>query len=735
MNKSISRREFLKGSLAATGLTIAASVTPFGYKVLNASETKKDQLASLDSIAWFKITPDNMVTMFMGPSEMGQGTHTSLAMVIADELEADWSRVEVRHGKARKEFINAVMHDQITVASSSVRAFYQPLREMGAAGRAVLLKAAASTWKVPENECKAFNGTVKHMKSGKSLTYGELCLKAAELPLPKDPPLKKEGDFRYMGKFMPRLDIPPKVSGETVYGLDFTVPDMLFAVLARPPAYGAKHTSFDQKAAEAVKGVKKVFPIPMGIAVCAESLDAAWKGRDALNVKWDRGAIPGMDNAYIEKTIMADLDRPGSTAVKKGDVKKALGGADKKVKATYFVPYVAHATMEPMNCTVHVRKDGCDIWAPTQIQTVPHMIIAPQITGLPPEKINLYTTYMGCGLGRRGRPDFIAEALIVGKVLGKPVKVVWTREEDIKHDAFRSAMSHRIEAGLDSQGGLTGWAHKVVSGSIMKAINPKGIKDGVDMMSLWGLADFPNSPAFNSNISYDIPNFYVEFLLSDLPIPVAPWRSIQNAPNAFVIESFMDELAHAAGKDPLAFRLEALKNNKRAGRVLRAVAEKADWGKAVPRGQGRGIAQHRCFGSYVAQVADVTVNEKDGTFKVDRVFVAVDCGFAVNPFNIKTQIEGAVTLALSTVLREEVMFSKGGVKSANFDDYSPIRMTEIPDIEVHIVKSNDKMGGIGEPGTPPLAPAVANAVFNATGARLRRIPLTPDRVLAAIKAL
>ncbi len=732
INKSFSRREFLKGSLAATGLTIVASVTPFGISLLNASEAKKDELTNLDAIAWFKITPDNVVTMFIGSSEMGQGTHTSLAMIIADELEADWKQVQVKQGASRKEFINELLHGQITVASSAVRVFYQPLREMGAAARAVLVKAAASTWNVPENECEAFNGAVKHAKSGKSLTYGELCEKAAKLKLPSHPTLKKESDFRYMGKFMPRVDIPEKVSGKAIFGLDVNLPDLHYAVLARPPAYGAKQLSFDEKAALAIKGVKKVVPTPHGPAVCAESLAAAFKGRDALNVKWDKGSHPDMDNDYIEKSYMEGLDKPGSPAKKKGDAKKALMGAKKKLKATYFMPYVAHANMEPMNCTAHVRPDGCDIWAPTQIQTVPHMIIAPKITGLPPEKIHLHTTYMGTGLGRRARPDFIVEALIVGKALGKPVKVVWTREEDIKYDAYRGAMSHRIEGGLDNEGRLMGWSHKVVCGSLIKDIAPQAVKNGVDPMSLWGLVDdYPKSSAFDSSISYDIPNFYVEFLLSDLPIPVCPWRSIQNAPNAFVIESFMDELAHAAGKDPLAFRLQALKNNRRASRVLEAVAEKADWGKPLPSGQGRGIAQCRCFGSYSAQVAEVSVNEQDGTYKVNRVFAAIDCGPAVNPFNIKTQIEGAITLAMSTVLREEVQFSKGGVASENFEDYNPIRITEVPDIEVHIVKSNDKIGGIGEPGTPPLAPAVANAIFNATGARVRRLPITPERILEA----
>jgi len=728
-NTSMTRRSFLKGSLAATGLTIAVSATPLGYRLLNASQ--KDAVASLNPNAWFAVTPDNTITITLGASEMGQGTHTALAMIVADELEADWNQVQVRQGGAREEYVNPILHSQLAVASATVRGFYDILRKAGAAGRAMLVETAALQWKVPADECEALSSMIKHKKSGRSLTYGQLCLKAAELQVPQDPPIKKESEYRYIGTTIPRVDIPEKVSGKAVFGLDIAVPDMHYAVLARPPAYGAKSISYDHKAAEAVKGVRKVIPTPNGIAVCATSLGAAWKGRDALKVKWDPGTHPGLDNAFIEKSLMEALDRPGSEAVKKGDARKALSQAGKKVKATYFVPFVAHATMEPMNCTAHVQKDRCDVWVPTQGQTVAQ-IVASQVSGVPQDKVNIHTTYLGGGFGRRATPDFIVEAVIASKVLGKPVKVVWQREEDMKYDQYRAAMSHRIEAGLDSQGRLIGWSHKAVSGSIMKDIAPEGIKNGVDIMSLWGLVDFPGSPD-NNRIMYEIPNLYVEFLLSDLPIPVSPWRSVQNGPNAFVIESFIDELAHAAGKDPLEFRLNLLKNQMRPRRVLETVAEKAGWGKPLPAGHGRGIAQHTCFGTSVAHVAEVSVNDKDGTFRVDRMVVAIDCGPAVAPLNIKIQIEGAVTMALSTVLREEVKFANGGVLSANFDDYNPIRLSEIPDIEVHIVKSNEAMGGIGEPGVPPTAPAVANAVFNATGARVRRIPLTPASVLAAIK--
>ena len=730
MKTSMTRRTFLKGSLAASGLTIAVSVSPFGYRLLNASQSK-EALKGFKPNIWYEITPNNVVTVFVGASEMGQGTHTALAMIIADELDADWKQVRVRQGPAAKEYHNPLLGEQLTVASAAVRGFYEPCRKAAAAGRAMLVKAAAATWTVPESDCEANKGKVVHKKSKHTFTYGQICLEAAKLNVPQDAPLKKESDFRYIGKPTARVDIPAKVKGAAVYGLDVSVPGMHYAVLARPPAYGAKPVSSNEKAAMQVKGVIKVVETPMGLAVCAKSLDAAWKGRDALDVKWDKGVLPQMDNEFIEKTMMAELDKPGSKAMENGDAKKALEAAAKKVRSTYFVPYVAHALMEPINCTAYVRKDQCDVWAPTQGQTGAQML-ASQISGLPPEKVNIHTTYMGCGLGRRAAPDFVVEAVIASKATGKPVKVVWTREEDIQYDLFRAATCQRIEAGLDGQGQLIGWSHKAVAGSIFKLINPKAIQNGVDIMSLWGLVDFPGSPDGN-RILYEIPNFYLEFFISELPVPVTAWRSVQNGPNAFVTECFIDEMAHAAGKDPIEFRLPLLKESKGAQRVLQVAADKAGWGKPLPKGQGRGIAQHHCFGTDVAAVAEVSVNEKDGHVKVNRVVVAVDCGLAVNPLNVEGQIQGGVINALSTALKEEVRFANGGVKSANFEDYDILRMSEVPDIEVHIVKGNDKMGGIGEPGVPPTAPAVANAFFNATGVRIRRIPLTSNVVLEALK--
>jgi isoquinoline 1-oxidoreductase beta subunit len=560
-----------------------------------------------------------------------------------------------------------------------------------------------------------------------------LSLKAAKLQVPQDPPLKKESEFRYMGKSMPRVDIPEKVSGKAVFGLDMQLPDLHYAVLARPPAYGAKHQSFDEGAAKAVRGVKMVLPIPQGVAVVAESLDAALKGRNALKVKWGPGTHPQMDTAYVEKSLTADLDKPGANAAQRGDVKQALSDAASIYEATYYVPAVAHVTMEPQNFTAHVQKDRCDVWGPTQGQGLAHMLAA-KISEIPPEKTYVHTTMLGCGLGRRARPDQLIEAVIASKASGKPVKVVYTREEDIKTDFFRAPMAHKIKAGLDSKGRLIAWDHKTSSISILKFIDPKYIKGGVDFYCLWGLADAPNSTNVNNHFIYGgIPNFSVDMVLNNLPITVWPWRSVQNGPNAYVIQSFMDELAIKAGKDPLAFRLEALGDNMRARRVLETAAMNASYGSKMPEGYGRGIAQHACFGTNIAAVADVSVNKKDGAVKVHRLVLAVDCGPVINPDPLIAQLEGGAIMALSTTLKEEVQFANGGVTSENFEDYPILKMSEIPEIDVHIIKSNEEIGGIGELGVPATAPAVANAVFNATGARIRRIPLTPERVLAAMK--
>ena len=432
----------------------------------------------------------------------------------------------------------------------------------------------------------------------------------------------------------------------------------------------------------------------------------------------------------MEKHFLEGLDKPGGIAINKGDAKKASPARRQRSRATYWVPMVAHTTMEPINCTAYLQNDRCDVWAPTQGQSVAQ-IVASQVSGLPPDKVFIHTTYLGCGLGRRATPDFVAEAVIASKIAGKPVKIVWSREDDIKYDQFRAADVPQDRGGprRGREGG------RLVPQARLRFhrqghLTPNTIKDGVDEMSLWGIK---GGGPFMCDTAYDIPNFYVEQYLSDLPIPVSPWRSVQNAPNAFGMECFMDELALKAGKDPIEFRMQFFGNNMRARRALQTVAEKAGWGQALPKGKGRGIAHHYCFGTFVAQVADVSVNEKDGTFKVDRIVAVVDCGPVVNPGPLVAQIEGGIIMGLSTVMKEQVEFAQGGVKSSNFDNYKLITMGVVPKIEVHIIKSSEPIGGIGEPGVPPVAPAVANAIFNAIGARVRRIPITPQVLMEAIR--
>jgi isoquinoline 1-oxidoreductase beta subunit len=728
MKSSISRRDFLKGTLAGAGLTIAASITPFGTKLLGAKDVGKAVFAPS---VFFEVTPDNIVTVTIPNSEMGQGVRTCLAMIVADELGADWSQVRTKQAQAADVFANPIFGPvQIVAGSSSTRGFYDPLRKASAAGRAMLVKAAADTWKVPEGECEASKGRVKHTKSGRSLSYGKLCRKASELPIPQNPPLKKESEFVYMGKTMKRVDVPEKVDGTAVYGADVVLPGMLYASIARPPVFGAKLLSFDQKAAESVKGVQKVAQIPQGLVVCADTMAAALKGRDALRTKWDQGTHPAINDDFVEKHYFEGLDKPGAVVKNTGDAKKALADAPKKMEAVYYVPFVAHVCQEPMNCTADVQKDRCDVWVPTQNQTGSRMLAA-KISGLPPGKVNINTTFLGCGFGRRTSPDTVIEAVAASKAAGKPVKVMWTREEDIKYDFFRGATVQRIQAALDKDGFVTGWSHKVSCTSLLRWSNPAGIKNGVDLYGLWGLVS-SEIPRVYSDTAYDIPNFYLEQYLSDLPIPAGAWRSVQNAPNGFIMECFMDELARAAGKDPVEYRMHLLKNNMRARRALETAAEKGGWGKPAPGGMGRGIAQHTCFGTYTAQVADVSV-DKDGKVKVHKVVAAIDCGPVVNPGPLVEQVQGGIIMALSTALKEQIRFANGGVKSANYNDYKMIKMSEVPEIEVHIIKSTEKIGGIGEVGVPALAPAVTNAVFAATGVRVRRLPLTPATVINAMK--
>jgi isoquinoline 1-oxidoreductase subunit beta len=719
MKTIMTRREFLQKSLTGAGLAIGISITPAGYKVFNAS----GQPAALFSPSvWIEITPDDLVTVIVNKSEMGQGVSTSLPMIIADELEADWKQVRFREAPAGAKYIDPNWGMQLTGGSTSIRHMYEPLRKAGAAAREMLLRAAAETWNVPVGECAASRSVVRHAGTDRSLTFGQLAEKASRLPLPQKAPLKEASHFKIIGTPLARLDVPDKVNGTAPFGIDVFVPDMLYGAIARPPAFGAKIASYEKGSAEKVKGVKTVAPIRAGIVVCADTLDGAHRGRDALKAQWGKGSHPDMNSQSVEKTFQEHLDRQGAIALNRGDAKKALIEAVKKVEAVYILPYLAHITMEPMDCVASVRADRCDVWVPTQNQSGV-LQLAGEITGLKPEQIHVHVTYLGGGFGRRAEIGVVEEALQASKAAGKPVKIIWTREEDIQNDLYRPGNCCRIEGGLDREGNLIAWSQKIAAPSVFEHFSPQMIKKGIDPAAVEGIAD----------MEYGVPNLHVEYVKVDLPIPVGFWRSVGNSHNGFTKESFIDEMAGLAGKDPVDFRLNLLKNNPRARRVVEMAAEKGGWGKPVKEGRALGMAHHFSFETHVAHVAEVSVDRKDGTVRTHKVTCVVDCGPVINPDIVTAQMKGALIMGLSAALHERIDFANGGVTTSNFHDYQELRMSDAPEIEVHIIESKEAIGGIGEPGLPPIAPAVANAVFKLEGVRLRRLPMAPERMLELIK--
>ncbi|MDA2934575.1 molybdopterin-dependent oxidoreductase, partial [Acidobacteria bacterium AH-259-D05] len=659
---------------------------------------------------WLQITPDNRVTILLCKSEMGQGIHTAIPMIVADELEADWGQVQTEMAPVEAEFADPVHHMHATFGSQSIRHLYEPLRKLGAAGREILVEAAAQKWNVPVSQCEAIQGKVHHQPSGRTFSYGELVEEASRLPVPENPRLKQKSEFKLMGTPVPRRDTPAKVSGEAQFGIDTFVSGMLYGVVARPPAYGANITAYDEQAAKQVEGVRHVVKIDRGVGICADTLESAWKGREALNAKWDRGVEPELSTASMDKFLADSLDKPGLEARNDEGVPSALRQAHKRLQAEYFLPYLSHAIMEPMNATAHVQADQCDVWAPTQSQSGVQRAAAP-ITGLKSEQIKVHTPYLGGGYGGRGATEGVQEAVALSKATGRPIKVIWTREEDIQYEAYRPGYAHRIEASLDQEGQVTAWSHKVVGGAARRPGAVGGLR----------------------NLQYQVPNIKADNVWVNKPIPVRPWRSPSGSHFGFTVESFMDELAHAANQDPVEFRLRHLEHDPRHHRLVELAAEKAGWGKPLTRGQGRGIATFYSHGSYVTEVAEVSVNRNTVVIQVHRVVCAVDCGPVINPDTLEAQMSGALTMGLSAALKEKVEFANGGVKSANYSDYHLLRMSEAPEVEVHMVESDAEIGGAGEPSLPPIAPAVANAVFAATGARIRRLPMTPDRVLEALR--
>lgn len=724
---SESRREFLKnGAGAAAGLAVAAWLPGCSTPQAPGSD------APFAPNAWVRVLADGTVRIVIDRSEMGQGVLTALAMLAAEELDADWSRVQYEQAPAHAVYANPAfpVPVQVTGGSASVRAAWQPMREAGAKARAMLVAAAAEQWNVVPESCRTEQGRVFHDATGRVLSYGELAERAARLPVPERVSLKDATDFRLIGTPLARLDTAEKVSAQAQFGIDVRLPGLLTAVVARCPVFGGKAQRFDGSRAKAIPGVRHVVPIDSGIAVVAESYWAATRGREALDVTWDEGpdAMLGSEELRARFETLAATG-PARVARRDGDAAKVLSSAGSVLEATYELPFLAHATMEPMNCTAHVEAERCRIWAPTQYQGGFPMFlgggargVAKKITGLREERIEIHTTQLGGGFGRRLVSDFVAEAVQISKAVGAPVKVVWSREDDMAHDFYRPMSRHELKAVLGPDGLPLAWRHRIVAPSIILRDLPSWMpefatdlfgatRDGVDESAVEGAADLP----------YAIPNLLVDWVRADTPVPIGYWRSVGHSYNAFVVESFIDELAAAAGQDPFEYRRKLLAHSPRHLKVLELAAQRAGWGRPLPSGRFRGIALSRSFLSYVAEVAEVSV--RDGVPRVHRVVCAVDCGRVVNPNIVEQQIGGGAIFGLSAVLHGEITLKHGRVQQSNFHDYAVARMNESPAIEVHIVPGTEEPTGVGEPGVPPLAPAVCNALYRATGRRVRALPV------------
>lgn len=698
--RALTRRHFLEVTGGAgAGLVIAFHLP--GARRLAAATPAEPVLLN----AWIRIGTDDSVTFLVSESEMGQGVLTSMPMLLAEELSVDWTRVRAVHAPSDREAYGR----QSTGGSTSVRTNHERLRVAGATARELLIAAAASAWDVPPGECRVEKGRVVHGPSGRSVSYGEVADAAAARTPPADPPLKSPSEFSIIGTRMPRLDTPQKVDGAAAFGLDVSVPGMLTALVARPPAFGGSVKRFDPAPALAVPGVRRVVEIPAGVVVAADSFWAAKKGRDALDVEWEPGPLGPLSDERIRE-ICREKAAGGRTARDDGDVETALASAATRLEAVYEVPFLAHATMEPVNCTADVRPDGCDIWTGTQAQTSAQDIAA-EITGLPVEKVRVRTMMLGGGFGRRSRNDFVREAVHASKAIGAPVKIVYTREDDMRAGSYRPVAWNELAAGLDPSGRPVAWEHRIASPSILRDLGAR-LENGIDATAVESA----------ENLAYAIPNLRVTYADPELPIPVHFWRSVGNSQNVFVTECFLDELAEAAGADPLEFRTGLLSEHPRRVRALRRAAETAGWGRALPAGHGLGCAVSECFGSVIAQVAEVTVGE-DGIVRVPRVVCAVDCGSVVNPDTIEAQMESGVVYALSAALYGKITIADGGAVEGNFDDHPILRFRDMPDVETVIIAEGDPVGGIGELGVPALAPAVCNAIFAATGRRVRRLPI------------
>lgn len=729
--ENLSRRRFLQGS---AGLTLGFCLPALAAPVAGPGKAGEGVVGPIhfEPNAFLRIGTDNTVTVLSKHLEMGQGTYTGLATILADELDADWNTVRVEGAPADAKRYNNLFWGpaQGTGGSTAMANSWEQMRRAGAAGRAMLVSAAAIKWKVPVAEITVRDGVVSHAQSKRHARFGELAVDAATLPVPTELKLKDPKDFRLIGKQAKRKDSADKTNGQARFTQDVQLPGMLVAVVAHPPRFGATVKSFDARRAKAVKGVVDVVQIPQGVAVLASDTWSAKKGRDALSVNWDESQAFTLGSEEIFARYRELAKTPGLVAHQSGDADQAFGKAARVVRASYDFPYLAHAAMEPMNCVIRFGSDGCEVWNGEQMQTGDQYALA-GLFGLKPEQVTIHMLYAGGSFGRRAssHSDYVLEAAQIVKAINgrAPVKLVWMREDDMRAGYYRPLFHHALEAALDDKGRLTGWRHRLVGQSIVAgtAFEKNLVKDGIDQVSVEGAANLP----------YAIPNMKVDLHTpKDIPVPVLWWRSVGSSHTAYSTETFLDQVAAAMGKDPVALRLELLAKHPRHAGVLKLAAEKAGWGTPLKAGKpgerrGRGVAVHESFNSYVAQVAEVTV-AKDGSIKVDRIVCAVDCGIAINPDNVRAQVQGAIGFALSAALHGEITLKEGRVEQGNFDGYPPLRIHEMPVVEVHIVPSAAAPSGIGEPGVPPAAPAVANAIAAATGKHLTRMPFNAAELAA-----
>lgn len=702
-----SRRQFLKVSATATGvLAVGLSVPMVNRRALADEGGAQPSIIDI----WLTIDSDDQVTVAIANSEMGQGVYTSMAMLVAEELEVDWNNVHAAAAPAAPEYKNLMFGMQATGGSTSIRWAYDPLRQVGAGARQMLVQAAAEQWGVPASECTASNATVKHAGSGKSLRYGELVSAASKLPPPTDITLKTPEQWRILGKPVKRLDTPQKVNGSAEFGIDVMIPGMHVATVMACPTFGGKLKSVDEAPAMAVKGVKKVLSLEDAVIVVADAYWPAKKGLAALTPEWDRGANEGRSTEDYRKELLAALDSEAPVAHEQGDVVAAFDAADSVIESLYEVPHLAHATMEPMNATANITADGVEVWAPTQGPGIIQQVAA-GVLQVDPSTVKVNTTFLGGGFGRRFEMDFIVQTLLAAKMMGGPVKLIWSREEDMQHDFYRPASVSAFKAAVDETGYPVAWHNRIACPSIMTRVFPNFVKDGIDPQSVEAANELP----------YNIENQRVEYQITETGVPVGFWRSVGNSQNAWFVQSFIDELAANAGVDPFVYQMNLLSGHARHQGVLKAAALGSEWEKRS-KDKPMGLAVQQSFGSYCAMVVELEPNIGE-RLKIRHISAAIDCGLALNPDTVVAQIEGSIVYGLTAAYYGDIDVENGAIVQSNFPNNPMLKLEQMPAIDVSIVNSGEAVGGIGEPGLPPLAPALTNAIFAGTGERVKRLPL------------